>query len=657
MGCNVSGSEFKYGLMSNCHVVYDIETFPNVFCFNYHVVGSMSRHHFTGDNLQDLIEFALLCKDLGAKWVGFNNDAFDYPVVHGILTRQLLTVDHIYKKAMAIIATPFQQRFSNMIYDSDKIVQQIDLYKIHHFDNPARATSLKMLEINMRMEDVSPLPFPIGTFLNQLQKQALVDYCWDDINATELFYYKTVAMIEFREKLSRLYNMNMTNFSDAKIGASIFTHELKKAGLEIKGKTERNSVDLKECVPVYINFEQYEFQRIQAYLESKVIVELKGAFKDAVCTIDGLTFVFGVGGLHASRDETHYKAENDYVIELADVVSYYPSLSIANQIYPEHLGSEVCEIYKRMLTERRKHKKGTMENAAYKLALNSSFGNFGNKYSNLFDNKTLCQITIGGQLSLAMLCEQLMKVPTLTLFNVNTDGVAYHVHKAQLPYVDQILRWWEQVTKLTLETEHYSQFFNLNCNNYLAIETGGGVKAKGAYAYKNLDWNKNHSSLVVQRAVENFLINQVPVESTIRDCGDPFDFLLSKKVQKTSSIFYGEYRIDNIVRYYISTDGEFLTERRTLKEGLILGNYKRANKLTDNYYNAVMVEIGNGVWDERIHTKNRSVYESSTPSSINAGFTCLLANHVKIGEQLKSINYDWYITEAKKLIDPFILIV
>ena len=42
---------------------------------------------------------------------------------------------------------------------TDRYVDQLDLFLIHHFDNRARSTSLKVLEFNMRADNISDLPF------------------------------------------------------------------------------------------------------------------------------------------------------------------------------------------------------------------------------------------------------------------------------------------------------------------------------------------------------------------------------------------------------------------------------------------------------------------------------------------------------------------
>ena len=93
-----------------------------------------------------------------------------------------------------------------------------------------------------------------------------------------------------------------------------------------------------------------------------------------------------------------------------------------------------------------------------------------------------------------------------------------------------------------------------------------------------------------------------------------------------------------------------------------MGEYKRANSLTNSFYSSVLAEIGPGVWDERIHTKNKSKYEIRN-TGINTGWTVQLCNNLgatpmDISDKFTKdryfhdLNYEWYIKETKKLVKP-----
>ena len=78
----------------------------------------------------------------------------------------------------------------HLVKPSDRFVTQIDLFKIHHFDNKARATSLKVLEFNMRSDSIEDLPFRVGTVLTREQVEVLKKYNQHDVSMTKAFYHK-----------------------------------------------------------------------------------------------------------------------------------------------------------------------------------------------------------------------------------------------------------------------------------------------------------------------------------------------------------------------------------------------------------------------------------------------------------------------------------
>ena len=95
--------------------------------------------------------------------------------------------------------------------------------------------------------------------------------------------------------------------------------------------------------------------------------------------------------------------------------------------------------------------------------------------------------------------------------------------------------------------------------------------------------------------------------------------------------------------------------------------------MTDSFFNQVMDEIGPGVWDERIHTKNKSMYEERR-SGINTGWNVQVMNNlpnvlmpgvIEAGghdggdiadyqDFREDINIEWYVQEAEKLVKPLL---
>ena len=670
--------------------VYDLETFPNIFtaAFKHPATGTHKLFEIS-DRVNDankLYAFLNVLKGADCRMIGFNNLGFDYPIIHFFITNYRLNpgVSDLYNKAMQIINTPWQHRFSNVIWDNDILISQIDLFKIHHFDNDARRTSLKMLEFNMQSDNVEELPYEPGTVLNNTKKDVLIKYNNHDVDETEKFYFKSLEHIEFREQLSIKYNRNYLNHNDTKIGKDSFIVELEKAlpgscygrdekNRKVTRQTIRTSINLGDVIFPYIKFKEPEFERMRAWLASQVITETKGVFVNLSVTVRDFKYVFGVGGIHGSIESSIVESDDEYVLYDWDVASFYPNIGVKNKLYPEHLSETFCKIYEETFEQRRGYKKGTPENAALKLALNGVYGDSNNKYSPFYDPQYTMSITINGQLLLCMLAQYLIDIPNLKMIQINTDGLTVLCPRNRVDEMNAICKWWQEYTCLELEHVIYSRMFIRDVNNYIAEYTDGSVKRKGAYEYK-LEWHQNFSSLVVPKAAEAALVHGKDITDFILNHENNFDFMLRSKVSgKDKLVFKNEFdderRLQKITRYYISNSATAgaLTKIAPPANNQNVGAWKRATKLTDIFYHAVIAELRamnhdnrlpheldvNGLpWNERINTKNRSKYETRR-TGLNVGYIVTPCNNMKDFNR-EEINFNYYIEETKKLIDPLI---
>lgn len=709
---------------------YDIETYPNTFTFRATHAASGKKYCFEISDRRDdraqLFQFIRYLQQVKARMIGYNSLWFDWEVVQWLMENPYATVAQIYNKAMNRI----KGDGSYPMWPDRRLVEQVDLLKIHHFDNKAKATSLKALEIAMRMESVEDLPFPVGTYLTDEQKDILLSYNDHDVDATTDFYRAScdpkADMIAFREELTVKYGADFMNHNDTKIGAEVFIIELEKAGIpcyernaagrRVPRQTPRSSINLAECIFPYIRLEHPAFRMILDYLVAQTIRQTKGVFSDISCTpdmvrwmdpkkikvwvkgakkprrlchippetdmtgakyiasslhcrIDGFNYEFGTGGLHASlHREIVHSTDTHKIIDL-DVASYYPNLAIKNRIYPAHLGEKFCDIYDFLYHERLRVGKKTMMGGAYKLALNGTYGNSNNEYSPFYDPMYTMKITINGQLSLCMLVEQLIKVPGLRMIQCNTDGITFHCPVEYVDHAHNLRLWWEQLTKLELEEVRYSRFFIRDVNSYIAECAEGyydeskplsRYKRKGAYEYKR-EWHKDHSALVVVKAVEAHLVRGEDIAAFIFSHTDPFDFMIRGKVNRDCSlhmVYQNGYQeqLANTIRYYVSNTGGALI-KRSIPKG-VPGTWKRKTKITDEYYEQILAEIigqpGDhdvaGVpHDTRIHTKKKSKWDNVTETGLCSGQLVSDCSRASAFEW-SNVNYKWYIDEAYKLV-------
>lgn len=558
--------------------VYDCEVYPNVFTIAFEHAEAPIRVAFEisdwrNDSVQ-LMDFLNYLHGKFARMIGFNNVGFDFPILHMFIKMGgRADAKTLYDKCQAIITSQNDRdgdgRFAHRVKPSDCFIPQIDLYLISHFDNAARATSLKVLEFNMRSDSIEDLPFPVGTTLTREQIEVLKRYNAHDVSQTKKFYHHSKEMIAFREELTEKYQRDFINHNDTKIGKDFVIMELERAGISCydyspgKGRqprqTRRPVIHLRDAVPPWVAFQQPEFNRVLDWLKGQSVTETKGVFKDLTAKVGGLTFVFGLGGIHGSVENETVEARDDLIIESVDVSSMYPNIAIKNRFYPEHLGTTFCDIYEQMYEQRKKYAKGSAENAMLKLALNGTFGDSNNQFSVFYDPLMTLRITLTGQLTLCMLAERLMTVPTVRIIMANTDGLEYTIHPAHVPQANWICKEWEMLTQLTLERARYKKMWISNVNNYVAEYVSGSVKRKGAYEY-NLGWHQNASALVVPKVAEKVLVEGAPIRQTIEAWPDLMDFMLRTKVPRSSHLLWGDEKVQNVTRYLVTKDGKPLTK-------------------------------------------------------------------------------------------------
>ena len=456
-------------------VVWDCETYPNCFLLCAEHTELPITWAFEISDYRDDTADLLAWLDTLTLMVGFNNVSFDYPVLHALTKMGKATPQVLYEKAMSLINS--ENRFDGMIYPSDRRVPQLDLFKIHHFDNKARTTNLKALEFSMRMDNISDLPFALGSTLTRDQVQVLKDYCAHDVSATKRFMQASLEQIRFRYALTAKHGRDFTNHNDTKIGAEIFQMELEAAGVQCyeygpngrqPRQTMRDKIALQYCIPQWVEFEHPEFQRIKSWFNEQVITETKGVFKDVVARVGGLDFIFGTGGLHASVENQSFVADDEWMIYDMDVTSLYPSIAIEHGHYPEHLGEEFVNVYRRLREQRVGYKKGTAENAMLKLALNGVYGKSNDKFSIFYDPKFTMTITLSGQMMIALLAERLLAIQSLSICQCNTDGISVWIKRIDKPLLDAFCRRWEKETRLSLEYVEYKKMVIRDVNNYIA---------------------------------------------------------------------------------------------------------------------------------------------------------------------------------------------
>lgn len=554
-------------------VIFDIETFPNVFTACFKVVGGPGVFFEISDRRRDnyaLWKYLHTCRRL----IGFNNLHFDWPIIQEFLDNPDCDAALLYRKAMDIIGSGDNRSSMEFTIWNPKI-PQIDLFLINHFNNKAKSTSLKKLQFNMRSRRVQDLPFPVGTCLTFDEIDTLLGYNAHDVTETEKFYEKCLPAIELRESLDPYW----INQSDTGLGRKYFERELERVrvdcherapnGRRVAKTTFRaDGVRLGDVIFPYLRYETPAISEALAAMSEVHVVDvldmdgrpersatrLGDAFTEYAFTLAGVECTMGLGGLHGSVVNQKYVGGED--IEDIDATSFYPKIAIVNQLYPAHLGPEFCRVYAELLARRLQSPKGTPENAALKLALNSVFGSSGSIYTCFYDLAFMLGITINGQFLILSLAETLLSVEGVRLIQINTDGITIIIPPEKRPRVRELADAWAKATLIDLEYNTYSKMWIRDVNNYIAEYTNGKRKRKGAYE-PTRQWHQNQSMPIIRAAAEAAMCDGVDIEDFIRaNDSDGFDFMLRLDMSKGSKLLLDNGdTMSGVVRYYVSPEG------------------------------------------------------------------------------------------------------
>lgn len=213
-------------------------------------------------------------------------------------------------------------------------------------------------------------------------------------------------------------------------------------------------------------------------------------------------------------------------------------------------------------------------------------------------------LNCNGQLMLTMLVEDLLEIPTLSIIQVNTDGITVRVKKIYEEEYYRICSNWMKLTQLELEFVDYSKMIIRDVNNYIAIyqDVTKKPKCKGFFEFENIPLHKNKSFSIIPYAIHKYFVNGRSVEETIHNHRNIFDFCAGVKASKSEKSGKSHYELHSIkggelfkrklsktVRYYISTKGEYLFKvyengsQEQVEAPKLVGKYKKEWKVT--YFN------------------------------------------------------------------------
>jgi hypothetical protein len=660
------------------HWVMDYETLSNCFTGVFENYKTLETKVFVIHDLQnDLGKFvSFLNENVNNKeWhIAYNGLAFDSQITQFILDNHDDWLDFtgcevanvIYRYAQRTIEKSNKKEFAD--YPQWKLaIGQIDIFKMHHWDNPAKRSSLKWIQYSMDWDNILEMPIHHDSKITTKEEiDTIIEYCINDVKSTKEIYNRSKSQIALRKELTKTYGINLFSASEPRISKELFGYYLsEKLNIPIKElralRTHRDIIKIKDIILPYINFTSSEFSTLLQRFKALEVngKNLKGSFKYSLNYKDVKTD-FGLGGVHGARKKGVYESNEDMIIMSSDVTSFYPNLAIRNRWSPGHFPVDAfCDQYEWFFEERKKIPKSNPMNYVYKIILNSTFGLSNDENSFFYDPELCMKITVNGQLTLMMLYEQIMeRIPGAISLLHNTDGVETIIPRKYYDEYMLICKEWEEITNLSLEHDQYQKLVLGDVNNYIGVNnykevditkwreikqsephylfkvendkfSYAAVKLKGRFDFHNLQLHKNKSKLVIPKAIHQYFVHNVLPEDYLEQNKNILDYCIGFKSngdwkcvsRSIKEGIYVEEDLQRTNRYYISKKGVKIIKVNTVDKREV---QLEAGKWIQSIFNKMKMEPK---WDS--YNIDKGYYLQAIENEIN-GILTVSSNQLRL---------------------------
>jgi DNA polymerase elongation subunit (family B) len=395
--------------------------------------------------------------------------------------------------------------------------------QIMNFDIMTSMHSLKQLEgfMGNNIKETS-IPFDIDRKLTDNELVEVLKYCRHDVEQTIEVFLNRKEEFQSHLGLIKAFNLPLSYISKTKAQLSAIILESQKQ--DHNDEFEITIVDPLRLTK-YNYVKEYYMNPINLDYDKKLTTE-----------IYGVKHILAFGGIHGAID--NYIDEGFYI--MSDIASMYPSLMINHNMLSRNVAEP--EKFKQIRDSRIVYKRAKNPlQAPLKIVINGTYGASKDKNNALYDPLMANNVCINGQLLIVDLLEKLELVfgNRLKLIQSNTDGILVKLkNSTDYDKYLEVCKEWEKRTGFELEHDKYCKVIQKDVNNYIIVDESGKYKSKGAYVKKlnKLDYDLP----IVNKALVNYFLYNIPVEKTILECDELIEF---QKIVKVSSKY--KYAIHN----------------------------------------------------------------------------------------------------------------
>lgn len=557
-------------------IVYDIEIFPNVFHCTCKDTETNKLYFFEISNrknqLTELVDFFFF-KNIGDKmFCGYNNKHYDDVIINYLIDfyykmdslSYLKICNSLFNLSSTIVTSEEGDTSKFKRWKYAKYFYSMDLLTML-FSSKLRV-GLKEMQVTMHYKNVEEYSGDFNQFLPDSEIDNMIEYNINDVESTTELLNRLKDDVQLRLFIEKEYGIDALSMDSVKFGETLL---LKKYCEETRlseqyVKTLRSPMDyipLKDVILPFISYKNPKLQDVLKDMKSQIVYSKERKSYEKKFVLSNVRYSVGVGGIHSLHTPQIFVPSDNEYIGHSDVASMYPSFIIKYKWIPRHLGKEFWQVYSQIYKERieAKHSGQKLKNLALKLTLNSVTGKMQQETSWMYDPFSVFKIRINGQLILLMLVDRLLEL-NCKIVQVNTDGVMYIAQKTQREAVQEAVSEVEQLTQLTFESDDYEAFYQYAINDYFGVEKGYSqshdpklIEKKGMFI-TDPRLGKGLAPAIIPKAVINYFLTKQPTSEYIKNSKNIEDFLMYQRVDKKFKVLHGDVPIQRINRFYASTN-------------------------------------------------------------------------------------------------------
>lgn len=485
---------FTERMITLATMIYDVEVFPHNWMVGFKILET-NEYVQIWDDYDEIIEFIKNNKD--SFLIGFNSSYYDDIILETILKK----LDP-YPVSVDMIDNRIRKR------------SYLRLRRMDLMEGMLPGISLKSLQSEMGMSiEESEIDFMMDRPLTEEEKELTNKYNRHDLDSTHrLLEHRWDGFVKVKLDLIKYFGLSPNTMKD-----TMATMVAKGLGAKRTSHPPRHfewydSLHIK-------NPEVVDFIKNEKFLTENLLFEL-----------GGIEHKIGLGGIHAAREA--YQSDNFWII---DVVGYYSLIQMNLNLMSRSLPPEGKKKYNGLYWDRIERKlNNDPSEFSLKIGVLSVWGAMLNEWQLLSDISTGNLIMITGQAFIIDLIEKLE--PYITLIQSNTDGIFVEPHDEEK--VKEIVNEWVKRTGFEVSIDKGKKLYQKDVNNYVCVVNDKKVVAKGSYVNKYDIFDNQRSfqfmltrgatmGAVVDKALVNYLLHDIPVEDTINNETDPRYFMFT----------------------------------------------------------------------------------------------------------------------------------